>query len=55
MLILVSAALAAGCGGGEPEPPDGRLQRVVDGLTQDVFVGSGLTGQRQLFMFRDPP
>ena len=50
ILIIVSAAFAAGCGGGEPEgPPDGRLQRVVDGLTQDVFVGSGLTGQRQLF------
>jgi CubicO group peptidase (beta-lactamase class C family) len=46
----VLAVLAVGCGSGRDEnPPDEQLQSVVDGLTQDVFVGNGLTGQRQLF------
>jgi CubicO group peptidase (beta-lactamase class C family) len=52
--IAATVALAVGligaeCGGGEEDPSDARLQSVVDGLTQDIFVGDGLTGQRQLF------
>jgi CubicO group peptidase (beta-lactamase class C family) len=49
-MVAVSAMLVAGCGGEQPvRPSDARLQGVVDGLTQDLFVGSGLTGQRQAF------
>jgi CubicO group peptidase (beta-lactamase class C family) len=41
----VLAVLAVGCGSGRDEnPPDEQLQSVVDGLTQDVFVGNGLSG-----------
>jgi CubicO group peptidase (beta-lactamase class C family) len=48
-LVVASALLAAGCGGEHEEPSDDRLQDIADGLTQDLFVGSGLTGQRQIF------
>lgn len=47
-LTAACAVLAAGCAGSTDET-DSRLQAVIDGMTRDVFVGNGLTGQRQLF------
>jgi CubicO group peptidase (beta-lactamase class C family) len=47
-VTVTLSLIGAGCDGGE-DPGDARLQGVVDGMTQDIFVGAGLTGSRQLF------
>jgi CubicO group peptidase (beta-lactamase class C family) len=48
--LVIASGVVTGCGGGaQPGPSDERLQSIVDGLTHDVFVGSGLTGRTELF------
>jgi hypothetical protein len=50
-LAAATAAGTAGAGGAEPPAGglDSRLQAVVDAVTSDVYVGTGLDGSRQAF------
>jgi CubicO group peptidase (beta-lactamase class C family) len=55
--ILAAAVLAASIAGGiaaergdaAPTDLDARLQAVVDGLTQDVYLGTGIAGDQEAF------
>lgn len=49
VLAVLAAAPARGQDVPPPDAPDVRLQNVVDELTRDVFVGTGLTGEPEAF------